>query len=130
MSYLHRKHFTVKEAQSALVTVAPLADEIAALKKSLDAKGYDITRHEYFGGSGPNGDRVYPPELERLVRIIHMLEDQGVVLKGIDDGLIDFPSTRANGEEIYLCYKSGEGRIRFWHSLTGGYAGRRPLDEL
>ncbi len=69
-------------------------------------------------------------DLERLVSIVHMFEDQGILLKGVDVGLIDFPTVRSNGEEVYLCYKAGERRIRYWHTLTGGYAGRRPLDEL
>jgi len=130
VEHAHRKHFSVAEAQAALATVGPLASEIVQLKEALDRKGYDIGRHEYFGGRGPNGDRIYPPELERLVSIIHRLEDQGILLKGIGEGLIDFPHLRGTGEEVYLCYKAGEGRISFWHSLAGGYAARRPLDEL
>lgn len=130
VEYAHRKHFSVAEAQAALATVGPLAEEIVQLKDALDRKGYDIHRHEYFGGRGPNGDRIYPPELERLVSLAHRLEDQGILLKGIDNGLVDFPHVRANGDEVYLCYKSGEPTISFWHSLTGGYAARRPIDEL
>lgn len=130
MHYVHRKHFSVEQAQAAIATVGPLTDEIVRLKKALDEKGYDITRHEYFGGRGPNGDRMYPPEVERIVSIIHVFEDQGILLKGIDDGLVDFPAVGRDGEEIYLCYKSGEGHIRYWHTLTGGFSGRRPLDEL
>lgn len=130
VKFVHQKHFSLAQAQAAIATIGPLADEIVQLKRALDAKGYDIQRHEYFGGRGPNGDRVYPPEVERLVSIIHMLEDQGILLKGIDDGLVDFPALRSNGEEVYLCYKAGEGTIRYWHSLTGGYEGRRPLDEF
>ena len=130
MTFVHKKHFSIAQAQAAIATIGPLTDEIVQLKRALDAKGYDISRHEYFGGRGPNGDRVYPPEVERLVSIIHMLEDQGILLKGIDDGLVDFPALRSNGEEVYLCYKSGEEKIRYWHSLRGEYVGRRPLDEL
>ena len=130
VEFAHQKHFSVNEAQAALATVGPLADEIVQLKGALDRKGYDIGRHEYFGGRGPNGDRIYPPELERLVSIAHRLEDQGILLKGIDEGLIDFPHVRGNGEEVYLCYRSGEGAIGFWHSRSGGFAARRPLDEL
>jgi hypothetical protein len=130
LEYVHQKHFSVDQAQDALRSIGPLANEIVELKGALDEKGYDIYRHEYFGGRGPNGDKFYPRELERLVSIIHVLEDQGILLKGIDDGLIDFPHVRAGGDEVYLCYKAGEGSIGFWHTLTDGYAGRRPLEEL
>jgi hypothetical protein len=54
----------------------------------------------------------------------------GVVVKGIDQGLIDFPTLRANGEEVYLCHQAGEDRIRWWHPIDLGFAGRRPIAEL
>ena len=54
------------------------------------------------------------------------LEDLGVEFKGIDLGLVDFP-TMMDGELAYLCWRYGEERIAFWHSPDGGYAGRRSL---
>jgi hypothetical protein len=127
---LHEKHFTLKQAQSALRHVKPLVEELVVLKKALDARGYNIYRHEYFGGSGPNGDRFHPPELERLVAILGMLEDRGVLVKGIEEGLIDFPHLRKGGDEVYLCFKAGEKEIAHWHTINGGFAGRRPLSDL
>lgn len=57
------------------------------------------------------------------------LERLGVHLKDLDEGLVDFFTAR--GEElVYLCWKEGEERIRFWHGLEAGFAGRRPLEEL
>ncbi len=130
VDYLHTRHFTLEEAQSALTSVRGLVIELTSLKKTLDTQGYDITRHEYFGGIGPNGDGVYPPEVERLVAVLGMLEDRGIIVKGLEDGLVDFPHLRQNGEEVYLCYMAGEDRIRFWHTIDGGFAGRQPVDTL
>jgi hypothetical protein len=31
------------------------------------------------------------------------------------------------GEPALLCWLVGEERIGFWHTLDGGFAGRRPL---
>jgi len=42
--------------------------------------------------------------------------------------LIDFYGLRG-GEPVFLCWKLGEERIRFWHTLEDGYAGRQPLGE-
>ena len=33
-----------------------------------------------------------------------------------------------NNEEVYLCWKLGEDRIRFYHRQDEGFAGRKPLD--
>jgi hypothetical protein len=130
MPHAHRRHFSVEEAQGALRDVRPLLLELVAAKRKLDAEGYDVRTHQYFGGRGPNGRKHYPPELERLVAILRQFEDSGVLVKGIDQGLIDFPHLRATGEEVYLCYQADEERIRFWHTIPEGFAGRRPLEEL
>jgi len=129
--YLHKKHFTLNEAKETLQTTAiRLVTEIIGLKRKLTERGYDIYRHQYFGGSGPNGEREFPAELELLVKAAKELENSGVILKSIEDGLIDFPFIRSNGEEVYLCWKFGETGITFWHAIPDGFAGRKPLSEL
>jgi hypothetical protein len=100
------------------------------LKRQVDAKGYDMRRHRYFGGMGPNGRYPYPQELEKLVSIYEDLSSLGVVLKDIDRGLVDFPFLRENGEEVYLCYLLGEQTITHWHRIEDGFAGRRSVDDL
>ena len=128
--YLHKKHFTLDQAQRMLMGISPLVVELVSLKKKLDERGYDIYRHEYFGGTGPNGEGYFPPELKQLVTIAKSLDKKGIIIKGIDAGLIDFPHVRSNGEEVYLCWKVGENDILFWHRIADGFKGRRPLDEL
>ncbi len=130
MAYVHEKHFTLAEAQAAIPRVKPLAEELVALKSKLDERGFDVHRHQYFGGRGPNGDRFFPPELERLVDVLKQLDAMGVIVKGIEEGLVDFPHLRKSGEEVYLCFKADEERIEYWHSLETGFAGRRPIKEL
>ena len=65
-------------------------------------------------------------ELERLAAELGPI---GCELKDLDKGLIDFPA-RMGDEPIYLCWQAGEARIDFWHTLDGGFAGRRPIAEL
>lgn len=128
--YLHNNHFTLDQACRLLSSVAPLVKELVALKQTLDERGYDIYRHQYFGGRGPNGDRFFPPQLVRLVEIAKNIEQRGILIKGLDEGLIDFPHIRSNGEEVYLCWKMGENDIHYWHRIPDGFAGRRPIEEL
>jgi hypothetical protein len=124
------KHFTLEEAQKALEHVIPLLEKITELKRALDAKGYDVFRHQYFGGIGPNGQKVFPAEMERLVEFVREVNEMGVEIKDLNTGLIDFPHLRKNGEEVYLCYRLGEPRVVAWHTLMGGFGGRKNLDEL
>lgn len=127
---LHSVHFSVEQAINYIEELKPLIEEMTKLKKVLDEKNYDIYRHEYFGGMGPNGTGAFPPEMDKLVEIIKKVSSTGVLIKNIDIGLIDFPHVRKNGEEVYLCWKSGEDTLRFWHSIRGGFTGRKSLEEL
>lgn len=62
----------------------------------------------------------------KLYQTIEDLESTGVVIKSVDDGLLDFPSQRFN-EEVWLCWKYGETEIKFWHEKESGFSGRKPI---
>lgn len=128
--YIHKKHFTLQEARNELTVVHALALKMMELKVALTEKGWDVYRHQYFGGMGPNGSGAFPPELETLVEIVKSFTGRGIQVKGLDDGLIDFPHIRSNGEEVYLCWKVGEDDVQYWHTIEDGYAGRKSLTEL
>ncbi len=128
--YMHRVHFSLFEARRVLFEIAPLIRELVSLKQKLDERGYDISRHQYFGRSGPNGEKVYPPEVERLVDLARTLDDKGILIKDLDRGLIDFPHIREDGEEVYLCWMVGEKEIRYWHRIPDGFKGRIPISKL
>ena len=57
---------------------------------------------------------------------IEDLENTGVVIKGINEGLLDFPSKRFD-DEVWLCWKYGEKEIKFWHEKDSGFQGRKPI---
>jgi hypothetical protein len=124
------KHFSVDEAQGILVEIRPKLEEIARLKAILDRKGYDVHKHRYFGGMGPNGQKVFPNEMEDLVEKVAEINTLGIQLKDMNTGLIDFPHVRKSGEEVFLCYKLPEEEIVAWHTIEGGLAGRRALKDL
>jgi hypothetical protein len=125
------KHlFTLEEAQAALPDVQQKLAEMVNLKRECDRKGYDVHRHQYFGGMGPNGQKAFPPEMEQLANIAEELSDLGIEIKDLDKGLIDFPHRRANGNVVFLCYLLGEPAIVAWHTVEGGFPTRRSLDTL
>ena len=130
MNHLHQKHFTLQQARLMIVGITPMIQEMVDLKTKLDERGFDVYRHQYFGGSGPNGERYFPPELERLVEIAKNLDKKGILIKSLDEGLIDFPHIRSNNEEVYLCWKLGENDVHYWHSIQDGFPGRKPVEDL
>jgi hypothetical protein len=64
--------------------------------------------------------------VSNLYRAIEQLENMGVMIKNVDEGLLDFPSMRFD-KEVWLCWKVGETKIKFWHSKQEGFTGRKPL---
>ena len=56
-----------------------------------------------------------------------ILEKTGVVIKSIDQGLLDFPSKKFD-EDVWLCWKYGETEIKFWHEKDSGFMGRKPVE--
>ena len=64
--------------------------------------------------------------ITKFYQSIEDLENTGVSLKGLDEGLLDFPAKRFD-EEIWLCWKDGETEIKFWHEKDTGFMGRKPI---
>ena len=62
----------------------------------------------------------------RLNELLAEINGLGCELKGLEEGLIDFPAER-DGRTVSLCWKLGEERVSYWHELDAGFAGRQPL---
>lgn len=129
------KLFTLTEANDMLPVVRPILEELAEAKRGLDGVNAALLRLS--PKMRENGHRLealgLEDQMERLVdrlsRGIRDLEVMGIEIKDVDIGLIDFPSIH-EGRVIYLCWRLGEVEIGYWHEITTGFAGRRPVSEL
>ena len=65
--------------------------------------------------------------ITKFYQSIEILENTGVMIKSIEQGLLDFPSKRFD-EEVCLCWKHGETEIKFWHDRESGFMGRKPIE--
>ena len=61
-----------------------------------------------------------------LYKEIENIESNGILIKTFEEGLLDFPSRRYE-KEVWLCWKYGEEKIKFWHHKNEGFMGRKPL---
>ena len=57
------------------------------------------------------------------------LAQQGVLLRDLQTGLVDFHALR-DGRLVFLCWRLGEEAIGYWHEIDNGFAGRRPIYEF
>ena len=67
--------------------------------------------------------------ITKFYESLEILESTGVVVKSIEQGLLDFPSKRFD-EEVWLCWKYGETEIKFWHEKDSGFMGRKPVENV
>ncbi|PJC49781.1 MAG: DUF2203 domain-containing protein [Nitrosopumilales archaeon CG_4_9_14_0_2_um_filter_34_16] len=65
--------------------------------------------------------------ITKFYESVEVLENTGVIVKSIEQGLLDFPSKRFD-EEVWLCWKYGETEIKFWHEKDSGFMGRKPIE--
>src|SRR5262245_18003149 len=122
------------EANALLPEIVPLLMELRARKVALDvalAALERLTPAMRLNGHAAHGREPEPriPTLTTaLAAGIDHLNDQGIEIKSLDHGLIDFPYLR-DGRVVFLCWRLGEGPvIRFWHEIDTGFAGRQPLE--
>ena len=125
--------FSLDEALALLPTVRQLLTEIQDAKLDLDTRSAELDR--LLGLPGGNGHLAADvaatrqgvrTAAARLESLISELGGLGVELKGIEEGLCDFPSQR-DGRVVLLCYRLGEDTIAWWHEVDTGFAGRQPL---
>ena len=123
-------YFTTNKANEALPDVIKKF-EFALAKKNEVTK---IEQELQLGLSTTDSFEEYVTLKQKLNSVItkfyesvEILENTGVVVKSIEQGLLDFPSKRFN-EEVWLCWKYGETEIRFWHDKDSGFMGRKPIE--
>jgi hypothetical protein len=131
------KFFTPEEANRLLPTIRPLLARLVAQRQEVRQHSQLLeefrTRAGRDGGAMPGGKVSRALEEVGLLRAaIQGTAEQvlalGCQIKDLDVGLVDFPALRGR-EQVLLCWRLGEDRIRFWHGLQEGFAGRKPLDE-
>ena len=123
-----KRLFTLEEANALIPQLLNLVPEIQKLSGSMDHDFPDIhnarEKAKWNGGS-PQGTRYLNVILE-YIHLIQEIESIGCEIKGVREGLIDFPSIR-EGREVYLCWRMPETEISFWHGLDAGFSGRQPI---
>ncbi len=111
------------EAMDGRRKMAELDDNLSQLANRIMQMGGLIVPYEKTARLRFERDHLAGAVKAALERI----EATGCVVKDLEAGLLDFPALIGN-EQVYLCWRLGEDRIRFWHRQDEGFAGRKPLD--
>jgi hypothetical protein len=122
-------YFTITSANEKLPLieekfkhVVKLKNEIIKIEQELSSSLIPTSKFEQYVTIKQKLNSI----VTKFYQAIEDLENTGVVIKGIEEGLLDFPSKRFD-EEVWLCWKAGEKEIKFWHEKDVGFSGRKPI---
>lgn len=126
--------FTPEEANALVPRLRPL---LVALRETYHEYGFARSQWEEleaFGAGAGEEARAWRAKADALgAEVLARLEEIRALGADVKDpvlGLADFPARRGDGSIVLLCFRDDEDRIGSWHTLEGGFAGRRPLTEL
>jgi hypothetical protein len=121
MKYQFKKHFTIAEAAQTLPLIKGIVGDILDLSHEIHALGIIL------GEDAPDHPQLQE-KLDELQGYLAEMEEMGCYYKdwGFSIGLVDFPAI-INGQEVFLCWRSDEEEIMYYHEIDAGYAGRRRI---
>lgn len=114
----------MERANAALPRVGAAVERIRELVSA--------ARREREGAAGlleGNGHPPAPRAADQLRAAVEALTGEGIILRDLDAGLVDFPARLDDGREYLLCWRLGEPAVAWWHWPEAGFAGRRPLSD-
>ena len=116
------KYFTPYEANQMLAFIKKIVNEI--LKRGQELKSLVAA------GPQPAMEQRSHALVEEIEKLMAELETLGCFFKdwNFEIGLVDFPAI-IEGEEVFLCWRSDEQDLRWYHGVEQGYAARRPIPE-
>jgi len=121
MDMIGTKYFTPEEAEKTLPLVRQIVIDIVNTAREMRLLAEDI-----------EGKVEENPVIQKMAgninEFMRELEEIGCVYKDWDFtiGLVDFPAI-VNGREVYLCWRSDEENILFYHEIDKGFSERKLL---
>ncbi len=130
------KLYTVEAARALLPQVIPLLEQLrdATIGLRADRASFAAAARGVTGDGSLLADPWESGEgaarVEAIVTVVQSvtaeLDAWAIEVKDPERGLIDFYHER-EGQVVFLCFLLGESTVSYWHTLEGGFAGRKAL---
>jgi hypothetical protein len=120
------KYFTPFEAKKTLPLVKKIVKDILDTTKEMRLIAEDVD-------GNIESDSV-KPKIQKMAGDVNgfmqELEEIGCLYKDWNFiiGLVDFPAV-VDGREVYLCWRSDEEDVKFYHGIEEGYSSRKPIPD-
>ncbi len=126
--------FTLAQARRSLPGIAAVV--IVLRKRAVRLDELSALASSMRRSTSSDGDPIVTDDSElqaeitklegQIAMLIEHIQQQGVEVKDIRRGLVDWRAER-EGREVYLCWQYGERTVSWWHELSDGFAGRQPI---
>ncbi|MBI4451077.1 DUF2203 domain-containing protein [Candidatus Woesearchaeota archaeon] len=135
------KTFTIETAERILPDVRKLISEMRQYKHKITqlinahkqlARMVEITSDDGFQfvvSHNIKVNRQFHDWCYEFYERLDRFNDTGAILKDLEEGLVDFPF-RFEDRDVYLCWKFGEDKVRYWHEIRGGRQPRKQIMDL
>ena len=130
-----KRYFTLQEARNLLPWLSQQflkLDEAREQEHHHQQATVEVYRMSRTNGKGGVEQEIAAAQkavegaMSRTSDLTGEITDQGIVVRDLASGLVDFLSQR-EGQDVFLCWVRGEEDINFWHGVHEGYASRKPL---
>ena len=117
------KFFTPEEARKTLPLVNKIVKDILNTTREMRLLAEEIGPH------AEDNEEIKKMAVD-VEGFMSELEEIGCFFKdwNFSIGLVDFPAM-IDGEEVFLCWKSDEEDIEYYHGVDEGFAGRKLLPD-
>lgn len=134
------RHFTVRDVESLIpalerifLHVLQLRAGLRGIEDKLERANVRMSHEELLESDDGSPDvrrskALFRGFYEALADELDKIRALGGEVKDLESGLVDFPARRGN-EDILLCWRFGEKKLGYWHTVDGGFAARRPIDD-
>ncbi len=118
-----KKYFTPEEAKRTLPLVKNIVKDILDYSFQIRTIAESLKEN-------PSENPEIQSLMDKLEFFMQELEELGCFYKdwSFSVGLVDFPSI-IDGEEVFLCWRSDEHDIIYYHSIQEGFSGRRLIPQ-
>jgi hypothetical protein len=128
---IEQRLFTVDEANAYIPLLERQLAEMRELRERMEGLRELVepvlARAHLNSGSRAAAD--FAAALHRFQAMSERIAEEGIVLRDVATGLLDFPAWR-DGRVVCLCWLSGESAVEHWHEKDAGFAGRQKLGDL
>ena len=134
------RYFTLDEAATLIPSVRAALEQ--AHRELETAKDTVVLFKRILLASKENGKEPSDEQLAHLKELYGNIEEiyakwiqhfgeQGIILRDLAKGLIDFPYRSSSlHEDFLLCWQLGEDGLFYFHPADAGFSGRQPISLL